>query len=143
MKKVIDFLKGVKSQENGKEEWDAIKPSLSAEENELIETVFDLMASIANWAAEQTLCAAGLMLESKTKDDNSLLFKGLSVASKFSINPGLTCKFMRDLGINLSRKKLLSLLAESIQSMAEDDDDEDDGTTHDELISKFNAVDKN
>ena len=119
MRKLIEFLRDVKDQKRGTEEFKEMKPQLTSDEIELIETVFQLMADIANWAAEQTLCAAGILAECREDKDIKGITKGLGVFSKFAINPILAVRYLKSLNISLSKDLLLEML-----NNASSDDDE-------------------
>ena len=119
MRKLIDFLRDVKDQKRGAEEFEAMKPQLTSDEIELIETVFQLMADIANWAGEQTLCAAGILAECREDKDVKGITKGLQVFSKFAINPMLAVRYLKSLNISLSKDLLLEMLS----NVSSDDDE--------------------
>lgn len=110
MRKLIEFLRDVKDQKRGADEFEEMKPQLTSDEIELIETIFQLMADIANWAAEQTLCAAGILAESREDKDVKDITKGLGVFSKFAINPMLAVRYLKSLNISLSKDLLLEML---------------------------------
>ena len=120
MRKLIEFLRDVKYQKRGADEFEEMKPQLTSDEIELIETIFQLMADIANWAAEQTLCAAGILAESREDKDVKGITKALGVFSKFVINPMLAVRYLKSLNISLSKDLLLEML-----SNVSSDDDED------------------
>lgn len=111
MRKLIEFLRDVKEQKRGADEFEEMKPQLTEDEIELIETVFQLMADIANWAAEQTLCAAGILAESREDKDVKGITKALGVFSKFAINPMLAVRYLKSLNISLSKDLLLEMLS--------------------------------
>ena len=119
MRKLIEFLRDVKDQKRGAEEFEEMKPQLTSDEIELIETVFQLMADIANWAAEQTLCGAGILAECREDKDIKGITKGLGVFSKFAINPMLAVRYLKSLNISLSKDLLLEMLS----NVSSDDDE--------------------
>ena len=103
-----------------------MKPELSEEETELIDVVFELMADVAHWAAEQTLCAAGVLVEAKDDYNSKAIVKAMKVAAKFAINPMLLLRLIHSIGLDIKPGELLSTLAtEYVTSTKEGDDKED------------------
>lgn len=144
MKKIIEFLKGVAAQENGDNEFEALKPTLNPEEIELVETVFSLMADVAKWAAHQTVCACGILIESKDDKDATDMIKAFDVFAKFGVPPMLTVKLLHSLNIELDKNKLIALLT-AIPDKDSSDDSDDDESLEDlenrltDLLDDFNS----
>lgn len=126
MKKVIKFLKGVKANKNGLEEFQDLKPELSEEEAELINVVLELMADIAHWAAEQTLCAAGILVEAKDDYDPKAIVKAMKIAAKFAISPMLILRLIHSIGLDIKPGELLSTLAAEYSTLTQEGEDKED-----------------
>lgn len=142
MKKLIEFLKGVKANENGLEEFQALKPELSEEETEIIDVVFELMADVAHWAAEQTLCAAGILVEAKDDYDPKAVVKAMKVAAKFAINPMLILRLIHSIGLDIKPGDLLGTLAEEYKETCHKDKCEDCTCEHDDDEQTIEDVQK-
>ena len=148
MKKVIEFLKGVDDQKNGLQEFEQLKPTLSSEEIELIETVFKLLANVSHWAGEKTFCAVGVLVEEKEEPNPKALLKAIKILATFKINPFLIVKFIRAIGLEINPLEVLKALKEetleNLETEEKSDALDDDRTLEDiqkelaEKIRKFN-----
>ena len=112
MRTLIEFLRDVKAQKRGAEDYERMKPLLSEEESELIEVVFELMADVAHWACEQGICSIGAIIEAKDSDNTEVLVKALSIGAKFGINPLHFVKIMKMLNVDIKPLDLLHTLSE-------------------------------
>lgn len=142
MKKLIEFFKGVKNQEQGLEEFEVLKSKLTSDELELAEVVLELMADVTHWAAEQTLCAAGILVEAKDDYDPKAVVKAMKVAAKFAINPMLILRLIHSIGLDIKPGDLLGTLAEEYKEKCHKDNCENCTCEHEDDEETIEDVQK-
>ena len=111
MRKIIEFLKGVVRNEQGLEELEALRPTLTDEQNELIDVIFELMEAVLKYASSKTICAIGLLYEYKQTNDLKCLAESSDTVRHLRINPFLYRKLCSEVGISLSDSELKELNA--------------------------------
>lgn len=152
MNKIIKLLEGIKSNKKGLEDFEALKAELSDDEIKLVEVVFDLVSEVAHWAAEQSFCATGILLEAKDDYDPKAVVKALKIAAKFGVNPLLLVRLIHSIGLDIKPGDLLGTLAEEYNATTGREEDketackshDDEETIEDiqkelaDMIKKFN-----